>query len=474
MFLNHNTNSVWFLKLFVLYSLGEITLTKSLDRETLPSYSLFIAARDPDFTEFTEVIITVLDVNEHKPVFNPLKYNVTISEAAVIGAAVLKLSATDEDARTNSELVYSIITGDPRGLFAVNKDGVITVEKDLDHEKNSTHNIVIAAHDKGETQLFAEQPAHVAIFVRDFNDNSPVFEVSLYEETISESTPLGTPVLRVRAVDADRSLAHSEMVFLMVKENSEHDFKVNSSTGVVYVNKLLDFERTKFYRFQVAVRDISVDSRKDLATVIISISDENDNSPLFHPAHYNISISEATVVGNELLRLHAMDNDSTTNAALNFFIETGNENSNFLLDESTGVLFLAKEVDHENVTHYRLIIGVTDKGTPLRKAQVSCTVDIQVYDENDNVPRFDSETYAVAVYENITSGTYLCTVHADDKDSHFNQELTYLMAAYSEPKAKQKFTINGTTGAVFTREHLDREEQQVGTPAFFYRKTILY
>lgn len=436
---------------------------KSLDRETQPSYSLFIAARDPDFTAFSEVVITVLDVNEHKPVFNPLKYNVTISEAAVIGTSLLKLSATDQDAGKNSHLEYSIVSGDPRGLFAVNSDGIITVAKDLDHEKNSTHNIAVTVHDKGETQLFAKQPAHVFILVRDLNDNSPVFEVSLYEETISESTPPGTLVLRVRAMDADRSLANSKMVFFMVKEDLDHDFKLNSSSGAIYVNNSLDFERTKVYRFQVAVRDISMDSRMDVTTVVISISDENDNSPVFQPTHYNISISEATVVGKELLRLHASDIDSTSNAALNFFIESGNENSTFFLDQSAGFLFLASEVDHENVTHYRLIISVTDKGTPPRKAKVSSTVDIEVYDDNDNAPRFDSEAYTIAVYENITSGTYLCTVHAEDKDSQLNQELTYFMASYSEPKAKQKFKVNATTGEIFTQEDLDREEQEVST-----------
>ena len=447
---------------------------KSLDRESQPSYSLFIAARDPDFRAFTEVIITVLDVNEHKPIFNPLTYNVTISEAAVRGTSVLKLSATDKDAGTNSEIVYSIVSGDPRRLFTVDINGVITVEKNLDHEKNSTHNITIAAHDKGEIKLFAEPSASVYIFVRDLNDNSPVFEVSLYEETIPEITAQGAPVLRVRAMDADRAAANKEMVFLMVGEDLESDFKVNSSSGVVYVKKNLDFERRKFYRFQVAVRDISEDSRMDFTTVAISISDENDNSPLFYPAYYDISISEATVVGTELLRLHATDNDSTTNAALRYLIESGNENSTFFLDESMGFLFLASKLDHENVSHYRLIIGVTDKGIPPCKAQLSATVDIEVYDENDNMPRFDFERYSVSVYENITSGTYICTVHAEDKDSHINQELTYVMASYSESKAKKKFSVNGTTGEIFTKEDLDREEQEVCTPKLYKGRSIIY
>lgn len=446
-----------------LYSLllGKITVTKLLDRETHPTYTLFIQARDPYFAAFTEVLITVLDVNEHKPVFNPLKYNVTISEAAGVGSSVLKLSATDKDDGINSQLVYSIVNGDPRGLFAVDSGGVITVAKDLDHENNSTHNITIAVKDMGEIQLFADIPAHVLISVRELNDNSPSFEVSLYQKTIPESTPPGTSVLCVRAMDADQSHTNSKMVYFMVKEPLDHDFIMNSSSGVIYVYKSLDFERTQVYRFQVAVRDTSIGSPLDVTTVVISVSDENDNSPIFNPSHYNISISESTAVGRELLRIHAKDRDSTLNGALNYFIESGNENSTFFMDESTGFLYLSSELDHENVPRYCLIISVTDKGVPPCRAEVPATVIITIDDENDNVPRFDTETYTVAVYENITSGTYVCSVHADDRDSHINQELTYVIAAYSDIRAQDKFYVNSITGAIFTKDELDREEQKV-------------
>lgn len=439
--------------------LGEITLKKPLDRETQPSYSLFIAARDPDFSAYAEVIITVLDVNDHKPVFTPSKYNVTVSEAVGKGTSVLKLTATDKDAGTNSELVYSIVSGDSRSLFAVDNDGIITVARNLDHEKESTHNITITARDKGQNPLFAEQPANVFIFISDLSDNSPAFEVSLYEETLSESTPPGTSVLRVRASDVDRT--NKGMVFWIVRENLESDLKVNSSSGVIYVAKSLDFERTKLYRFQVAVREEMMESPTDFTTVVISISDENDNSPFFHPTYYNISVSEATPATTELLRLHASDKDSTTNAALCYFIESGDEKSHFFLDESKGLLSLTRKLDHENVSSYRLIINVTDKGKPPRKAQLPATVDIKVYDENDNSPRFDYEAYSVSVYENITSGTYIYTVHAHDKDSLWNHEVTYAMASYSEPNTKGKFDVNRKTGEIFTTGDLDREEQQV-------------
>lgn len=437
-----------------------------LDRETQPSYSLLVAARDPDFTEFTQVLVTVLDVNEHRPVFNPLVYRAVISESTEIGASVLQLHVTDYDAGTNSQLVFSIIDGDPRNLFAVNKDGFVIVERKLDREKNSTHNITINVRDEGEKPLLADQPAYVFIFVRELNENSPKFERSLYKETISENTLPGTSVLRVRAMDADGSIANNRMVFSIVKETMQLAFGVNSTSGITYVKTPLDFEKTKFYLFQVAVRDISEKFRTDVTTVLLSISDENDNWPVFDPVNYTLSISEATAVGAELVKIYATDKDSTTNAALNYSILAGNENSTFALDESNGLLFLTKEVDYETRVCYRLQIGVSDKGSPSRKAQVPCTVNIDIYDENDNRPRFFPETYDVMIYENVKIGTYLCTVYAVDKDSYSNQELMYVFADYNQPIAMQKFAINGSTGAIYTKEELDREEHEVS-------KTIL-
>lgn len=86
------------------------------------------------------------------------------------------------------------------------------------------------------------------------------------------------------------------------------------------------------------MQDISIHSRLDVTTVVISISDENDNSPVFNPSYYNISISEDTAVGRELLRIQAVDHDSTTNGALTHSIESGNDHSTFFLDESKGSL----------------------------------------------------------------------------------------------------------------------------------------
>ena len=108
-----------------------------------------------------------------------------------------------------------------------------------------------------------------------------------------------------------------------------------------------------------------------------------------------------------------------------------------------------------------MTISVTDQGTPPLIAKQPAVVTIAIYDENDNLPQFDSETYPVAVYENITSGTPILTVHANDRDSSFNQRITYTIASYSDSEARNRFEVNRNTGTIFTTRALDREEQEV-------------
>ncbi len=53
----------------------------------------------PDPTKFTTTtaVITVLDVNDHPPMFEEASYNGTLSESTHIGTTAVTVKATDED-----------------------------------------------------------------------------------------------------------------------------------------------------------------------------------------------------------------------------------------------------------------------------------------------------------------------------------------------------------------------------------------
>lgn len=63
----------------------------------------------------------------------------------------------------------------------------------------------------------------------------------------------------------------------------------------------------------------------------VEITDINDNSPVFYPTFYQVTISEDSI-NNELLEVvNATDADSGTNGAISYAIVGGNVNNAFYI-----------------------------------------------------------------------------------------------------------------------------------------------
>ena len=86
-------------------------------------------------------------------------------------------------------------------FFAVDpKTGRITSGgKSFDHEKGDVFKMQFRARESDE--LFST--CLVEIEVKDLNDNSPTFSLESYAGRVPENSPVGTPVIRVKAIDDD-------------------------------------------------------------------------------------------------------------------------------------------------------------------------------------------------------------------------------------------------------------------------------
>ncbi len=60
-----------------------------------------------------QVVVSVEDINDNEPFFDPESYPVFVSENTQIGTTVVRVMAFDIDAGTNAELTYSIFTQSP-------------------------------------------------------------------------------------------------------------------------------------------------------------------------------------------------------------------------------------------------------------------------------------------------------------------------------------------------------------------------
>lgn len=75
--------------------------------------------------------------------------------------------------------------------------GALSVHKSLDREHCAAYNLSIAAVDVTRNNVSSE--CTVVISVDDVNDNPPRFEMPFYEVYVSESAPIGTEIIQVRA-----------------------------------------------------------------------------------------------------------------------------------------------------------------------------------------------------------------------------------------------------------------------------------
>ena len=83
---------------------------------------------------FLQIMVHVVDVNDHRPIFEEDQYSAKISESAPVGSRVLTVSARDED--EDQRVIYSIHSAQHRGSLSMFKidstRGIITTSMPLD------------------------------------------------------------------------------------------------------------------------------------------------------------------------------------------------------------------------------------------------------------------------------------------------------------------------------------------------------
>uniref|UniRef100_A0A8D3CSG3 Cadherin-23 n=1 Tax=Scophthalmus maximus TaxID=52904 RepID=A0A8D3CSG3_SCOMX len=170
---------------------GILTSTAVLDREQIGQYHLRIIAYDAGKfprTSTSTLTITVLDVNDETPTFNPRVYNVSLKESVPRDHIVTRLSCSDNDAGLNAELSYFITGGNQDGKFSVGfRDGVVRTVVGLDRETQAAYTLVVEAIDNGPAGSRRTGTATVFVEVQDVNDNRPIFLQNSYETSILES-----------------------------------------------------------------------------------------------------------------------------------------------------------------------------------------------------------------------------------------------------------------------------------------------
>lgn len=316
---------------------GDIYAQVSLDRENAPEngvYSFNVLAMDhgkpQQLTGTARVDVTVLDVNDWPPEFTRDIYTFEVPEDLELREVVGVVEAVDRDATAGANSITYHLNPPRAGL----------VQRSL---KNET-----VERRKRDSMMQQQQQ------------------------------PLFMPHLEPSKVRDERPLSY---------------FSIDSRTGEIRVIRKLDRESNGYFTFEVLAIDSllagssaqsilpsqpSQPTRRGFkggevftatATVVVTLTDVNDNAPEFRYPNTSILLHMAPgeTLGHKILTVQAVDADYGENARISYSIRSeipipqdGPGTGNFAIDETSGLIFLTRPI--QGPVNHRLVIEACDHG----------------------------------------------------------------------------------------------------------------
>ena len=367
---------------------GVVSLTTELDYEVTSLYTLTIRVSDSNGgIATTSLTVTVSDVND-SPQFLGTPYTGKISENLATGSDVIKVAATDAD---GDSLTYSL-SGTNNGHFQIGSStGLVETTQELDYETVNSYSLTVSVSD-GTVSISTSLTISVS------NTNDAPYVLNLPANVSVAENDVTAAVIDVTAIDPD----DNNMTFSLSGTGSD-DFLINLATGLVTLNKALNYEIQALYSLMVRVSD-GIGGVAFASLTVITVN-END-PPAILGGPYTASVEESLNAGTTVYVAAVSDEDSSDTFS---FSLSGTNNDHFAIS-SAGVVTTAQVLDYESVTSYTLVIKVSDGS-----ASVNTTLTITVVDTNDP-PQFTNAPYTVSVDENDVSAA-VGNVTAVDVDS---------------------------------------------------------
>ncbi|KAL3880061.1 hypothetical protein ACJMK2_032332 [Sinanodonta woodiana] len=434
---------------------GIFITQRVLDFEENQLYTLKIGAVDggsPALSSTVIVYMNVQDVNDNTPVFDPQSYSKEVREDVKADTSLLQVFATDVDSGSDGGVRFSIASGDDFGWFRIDPvTGKIFNTKPLDRE-STPNGIILTVMATDQALIYPlSSTVQVNITLRDVNDYAPKF-VSQSTIYVNENTLLNTVVFTVSTTDLDQG--DNGRVEYSLANTAESPFSISPTTGNLRVSMILDRETVQNYTLLIIATDQGLPQLSSTQTLTIVIKDDNDNAPVFSQPVYQQTVPEDIKVGSTLLQVTATDADAGLNGTVLYFIIGGDDNSEFSIDQSSGLLRVQKQIDFERVEQYNLIIQAEDSGPETKYA--TATVSVTVLDVNDNAPRFVNSPFIGYVRENMDNMlVQVIQVSASDDDSYPFNQVNYAI----RDGDRTIFNLSSSSGEIQALKSLDREQR---------------
>ena len=439
------------------------------------SYELTVRASESDLYSDVAVTVNIIEVEENAvlgqganeaPQFAQSSYTMELAEnaaAPLFGIDVGPVSATDPEGST---VTYSIVAGDPDGLFAIDETGyVVYVGAGEDYESGpaSYELTVRASAGAGHSDVV------VTVNITDIEEDvvheppaneAPVFASASYAFDLQENAAGDPDPVSLGTVAAEDPEDDS-ITYSIMAGNSGGLFAIDRATGALsYLGRGEDYESgTTRHELTVRASDGTDDSA---VTVTVNVTDVEDyeiqeqganEAPVFTATAYFFGFNENVAGDPDPVSLGTVAAEDPEDDSITYSIESGNSDGLFAIDRATGALsYLGPGEDHESGTSHELTVRAS-AGTGYSEVTVTVSVgDVQ------EAPAFGQDSYAFDLPENVAGDPdplALGSVSATDPEG---ASVTYSIMAGNSGGL---FAINRATGAL---SYLGRgEDYESGT-----------
>uniref|UniRef100_S4R626 Cadherin domain-containing protein n=1 Tax=Petromyzon marinus TaxID=7757 RepID=S4R626_PETMA len=317
------------------------TLSSGLDRETTSSYSLSVMATDSigaghGLSSMASYTVRLIDINDNAPAFNSKSFSGTAVEN-MVGATVATIACSDRDEEfsANWRAVYTIVSGNSGGWFAVHTDpktnqGVITTIKALDYESMQKAQLGVSV--QNEVPLLTSTGQVISGYKYDSSTVSvtvlnqaegPVFMPPERRVSIAEGVAVATLLTTFTAQDGDRD-PNARIRYQKIMDPANW-LRIDPVTGAVYTTAVLDREspyvhNNTYTATILAIKD-GPPSMTSTGTLVLAVQDINDHAP----ALLNGNVTSCTRDDPTQANITAIDRDNYPNAGPLRFEVVGNE-----------------------------------------------------------------------------------------------------------------------------------------------------
>ncbi|XP_029644879.1 protocadherin-17 isoform X1 [Octopus sinensis] len=344
---------------------------------------------------------------------------------------------TDRSKVTFSQFQRSVTQNSQ--LFNVTKSGKIYTAQTLDSDTLCSYN-----QECFKTIKIAIQQAKafikilkVRVVIQDINDHQPKFKNEEINIQFSEDASIGVRRSIPNAIDRDVGLQNSQISYHL-GNNIDNPFALSTSKSVdgisqlsIFLKEKLDREKQDKYVLEIVAKDGGLPPKESVLIVKVTVTDVNDNTPVFLRKVYNITTKNKASRMMPIITLTATDLDSGDNGKVSYHFSSktaSSTKSHFMLNERTGEIYLQQIFPLRSKLLNELYVRATDKGKPPLSSAVLVLVNI--INQQNNYPSIDvnfvspvSESSAT-ISEDTAVGSFIAYVMVTDNDIGLNGEVT--------------------------------------------------